>query len=128
MTLKTPEPNGPAMLDNFDRLIGSLEGLPDVTKTKPSTIRTTQPLIGSSEMFIVTTFRQRDRGDTIFIECIKAEGSFRLAIPPRVAETIARQREALTDKVRSKSARAVAAERKARGEPPAFVAKRRSEK
>jgi hypothetical protein len=85
-------------------------------------------LIGSSETFIVTTFRQRDRGDTIFIECIKAKGSFRLAIPPRVAETIARQREALTDKVRSKSAKAVAAERKARGEQPAFVAKRRSQK
>jgi len=126
--LKTQDTDGPAVLDPFDRLIGNLEGLPDVTKTKPSTIRTTQPLIGSSETFIITTFRQRDRGDTIFIECIKADGSFRLAIPPRVAEAIARQREALTDKVRSKSAKAVAAERKARGKHPAFLVNRQSNK
>jgi hypothetical protein len=109
--------------DNFDRLIGALEGLPDVIKTKPTTIRTLSPLLGASQTFIVQTYRQREQGDTIFIECVTADGSFRVAVPPAVSEAIARQRDALTGKARSKAAKAVAADRKERGERPAFLKK-----
>jgi hypothetical protein len=109
------------MPDTFDRLIGALHGLPDVVTTKPSTIRTLVPLLGSAQTFIVQTYRQRDQGDTIFLECVHGDGSFRLAIPPKVAEAIARQHDALTDKARSKAAKAAAQERKDRGEQPAFL-------
>lgn len=107
--------------DTFDRLIGSLHGLPDVTTSRPSTVRTVLPMLGNSQTFIVQTYRQKDAGDTIFLELVDAEGRARIVIPPKVADAIARQREALTKKSRSAAARAVAEERKDRGEQPAFL-------
>src|SRR3954469_21075322 len=107
-------------IGTYDRLIGALHGLPDVIASRPSTIRTLSPLIGKSQTFIVQTYRQRDQGDTIFIEAVSGEGSFRLAIPPKVSEAIARQRDALTGKARSKAAKAQAQDRKDRGEVPGF--------
>lgn len=109
------------MPDSFDRLIGALHGLPDVVTTKPSTIRTLVPFLGSAQTFIVQTYRQKDNGDTIFIECVHGDGSFRLAIPPKIAEAIARQRDALGGKMRSKTAKALAQGRKERGEVPGFL-------
>jgi hypothetical protein len=110
-----------AILDAFDRLLGSLHGLPDVTCTKPSTIRTVTPLLGTSQMFIVQTYRQRDKGDVIFLECVNKDGSMRIAIPAAVSDAIARQRDALTGKVRSKIGKATAQARKDRGELPGFM-------
>jgi hypothetical protein len=49
-----------------------------------------------------------------------------LAIPPKVADTISRQREALTAKARSKAAKTLAQERKERGERPAFLTKKKT--
>jgi hypothetical protein len=108
-------------ISEFDRLVGALEGLPDVTKSKPTTIRAMLPLIGIARSFIVQTYRQRDKGDTIFLETVGGEGTIRLAIPPQVAEAIARQRDALTGKVRSKVGKQVMADRMARGEKPGFL-------
>ena len=103
----------------FDRLVGALEGLPDVVKSKPTTIRAMLPLIGIHRSFIVQTYRQKDRGDTIFIETVGGEDrQVRIAIPPQVAEAIARQRDGLGTKSRSKAAKAVMADRIARGETP----------
>jgi len=109
------------IISEFDRLVGALEGLPDVSKSKPTTVRAMLPLIGIAKSFIVQTYRQKDRGDTIFLETVGGEGTVRIALPPQVADAIARQRDALTSKVRSKAAKAVAADRKARGEKPAFM-------
>ena len=69
---------------------------------------------------IIQTYRQRDEGDTIFIEYIGVEGSLRLALPAVVSDVIARQRDALTGKSRSKAAKANAMDRKARGIEPKF--------
>lgn len=110
-----------AMPDAFDRLLGSLHGLPDVTQTKVSTIRTVTPLLGTSEIYIVQSFRQAERGDTIFLERVSKDGSVRIALPPSVSNAIARQRDSLTGKSRRKSAKAVAADRKARGIVPGFM-------
>lgn len=115
-------------LSEFDRLVGALEGLPDVTKSKPSTVREKLPLIGIARTFIVQTYRQREKGDTVFIETIGPEGSIRIAIPPAVADAIARQREALTGKVRSKIGKQVMADRMAAGHKPAFLVKKKGEK
>lgn len=108
----------------YDRLYGALEGLPDVVHTRPTTVRTTVPILGSTETWIVETFRQNEAGDTIFVERVSAEGSTRLALPPKVAAAIARQRDSLTAKNRSKAAKAAAQERMDRGEAPAFLARK----
>ena len=110
--------------DAYDRLLGSLQGLPDVTTTKASTIRNVTPILGTSELFTVQTYRQRERGDTIFLECSSKDGFVRLALPPSVSDAIARQRDALTGKVRSKIGKASAQARKDRGELPGFMQKR----
>lgn len=111
--------------DLFDRMMGSLHGLPDIASTKPSTIRTVIPVVGTSELFIVQTFRQREVGDTIFLENVSNRGTVRIAIPPAISEAIARQRDALTGKTRSKAAKANAQARKDRGEQPGFMKKKK---
>lgn len=107
---------------NFDRLLAGLTGLPDVTEAGPSTVRSVD-FIGTNQTFIVTTYRQSERGDTIFLEAVGSDGHFRLVIPPKVADAIARQRDALTTKVRRKLGRRSAQARKDRGEQPAFIRK-----
>lgn len=99
--------------DYFDKRSRSLNGLPDVTKTAPSTKRVLTPVLEYTQTFIVQTYRQRDHGDEIFVEYIGKEGSLRLVLPPPVADLIARQRDALTTKVRRKIAKAKAEERRA---------------
>jgi hypothetical protein len=108
-------------IDKFDRLMGALVNLPDVTRTKPSTVVTVSPLIGEAQTFIIETYRQREIGDTIFLQYAAAEGLIRVAIPPAAADAIARQREALTTKVRKRVGREQAEARKARGELPGFM-------
>jgi hypothetical protein len=109
------------MPDNFDRVLGSLEGLPDVIQVKATTVRLTTPLLGKSQTFIVQTVRQRDVGDTVFLEYVDHEGSQRLVLPPRVTDIIARQRDAITARARSRASKAVAQERKAAGLKPGFM-------
>jgi hypothetical protein len=108
-------------IDKFDRMKGALENLPDVTKTKPSTISVVSALIGENQTFIIETYRQREQGDTVFVQYIAAGESIRLFLPPAVAEAVARQRDSLTTKVRRKVGRDSAAARKARGELPGFM-------
>ncbi len=108
-------------VDKFDRMLGGLTGLPDVTHTKPSTVVTVSPLIGAAQTFIIQTYRQKEVGDTIFLQYVDDEGSKRLVIPPAAAETILRQHDSLTVKVRRKVGKEIAAARKARGELPAFL-------
>lgn len=108
------------IVSKFDRIMGSLDGRPDVTKSAPSTIRLSRPLVGT-ETFIVQTYRERENGDTIFVEYASSDGLVRMALPPAVADTIARQRDSLTTKVRRKIGRDAAAARKARGELPGFM-------
>jgi hypothetical protein len=109
-----------ALGDVFDRTIRSMSGLPDVITTKATTVRSLSSVLELSQTFIVQTYRQKDEGDTIFIEYIGAEGSLRLALPPVVSDVIARQRDAITGKSRSKAAKANAMDRKARGIEPGF--------
>jgi hypothetical protein len=104
----------------FDRILAGLDGLPDVSHAGPSTIRSVS-FIGTGQTFILSTYRMRDKGDTIFLETISSEGSLRLVIPPAVADAIARQRDALTTKVRRRVGKASAEARKLRGELPGFM-------
>lgn len=108
---------GPAVPDAFDRIIGQLHGLPEVRNTRPSTVTTVLPILGNSQTFVVQTYRD-DRGDTIFLQMVDAEGRARIVIPPAVASAIARQRDSLTATGRSARSRAAARDRIARGERP----------
>ena len=114
------------MPDFYDRQLAALHDLPDVVKTKPATIRVVPPLgIGGTQVFVVQTYRQRERGDTIFLEVMDQDGSKRLVLPAAVSNLSARQRDAVTAKTRSQAARASAEDRKARGLVPGFVKRRK---
>lgn len=106
-------------VDAFDRALGEISGLPDVTSSREATITVTS--IVESSTFIVQTFRQRDVGDRLFVQRIDKHGSVRMFFPPRVVDAIARQRDALTGKTRSKAAKTVAADRKAAGIEPTHL-------
>ena len=106
-------------IDHYDRVVGALDKLPDVTQTKPSTIETVVPITGESQTWVVTTYRQREVGDHIALR--RVEGGLRLVIPPAVAKAIAAQYDALGKKNRRKAAKAEAARRKAAGIQPGFL-------
>jgi hypothetical protein len=107
--------------DKFDRLLGGLANLPDVTHSKPSTVVCVSPIIGAAQTFIIQTFRQREVGDTVFLQYVDDAGSMRIVIPPAAADAISRQRDSLTTKVRRNVGKAQAMARKARGELPGFM-------
>jgi hypothetical protein len=108
----------------FDRVVGGLDGLPDVRHTKPTTIASVLPMLGNMQTFVVQTYRQRDVGDTILLQFIDGDGGDRIVIPPKVAEAIARQRDALTKAGRRAAGRASAEAAKAAGREPAFLRKK----
>lgn len=114
------------MPDAYDRALAALHELPDVVRTKPSTIRHVPTLgIGGTQIFVVQTYRQAERGDTLFLEATSGSGIVRLVVPPAVTSAIARQRDSLTDQTRSRAATRAAADRKARGLEPGFTRKKR---
>ncbi len=101
-------------INKYDRMYG---GLVDISLfTTPSTIKNEQTLTGRSETFVIQTCRHEDFGDHIFIECMDENGVTRLALPPKVANVIAAQRESLTKRRRSISSRRAMKNRIAAGE------------
>lgn len=111
-------------LSYFDRAIGTLHGLPDVVSTKPTTMRVVPTFGFGTHVYVIQTFRQRDIGDSVFLEHVSENGTVRLVIPPAVAEVIARQRDQVTARSRSRAAKRVADERKAQGIKPGFLKKK----
>lgn len=111
-------------LSFFDRAIGSLHGIPDVVTTKATTLRVVPTFGVGSHTYIVQTFRQREVGDTVFLEITSEQGATRIVIPSAVADVIARQRDQLTAKSRSRAAKRNADDRKERGIKPGFMRKR----
>lgn len=112
----------------FDRTFRSLHGLPDVITTKEATVNTVHPILELSQTFIVQTKRHQENGDTIFIQYIDTEGSFRVALPPAVAKVILRQHDSLTGMNRKKAAKLEAARRKAQGIQPGFLKSKANKK
>ena len=108
--------------DPFDIQLGIVDGFP---MTRPSTIVATPLLgVGGTTTWIVQTSRVPDGGgDTIFLQALAANGTaYRIAVPPKVADAIARQRDQLTKRSRSAAARASAASRP----PRSFTAEDRA--
>jgi hypothetical protein len=108
-------------ISKYDRLRGRLQGI--ALWSKPSTIKNTESLTGRSETFIIETARH-ELGDYVFLECVSDGDVVRLALPPKVANAIASQRDALTTRRRSITGRRLAKERAERGEVPGFMRKK----
>jgi hypothetical protein len=113
-------------IDHFDRTLGQFDGLPDVLKTKPTTVVATTPLVGSAQTYIIQTVRQKDKGDYIFLQYISADKAERFVIPSRVADVIARQRDALSTRSRSKAGKERAEGMKAAGHVFGFQRKKKA--
>lgn len=109
-------------INKYDRLYG---GVIDVSlTTKASTIRTVEPVTGKAESFIVQTARHEDNGDYIFIEHVSEDGVVRLALPPKVANLIASQRDSLSKRRRSIASKLVMKARMDAGEVIGFKRKK----
>ncbi len=108
-------------ISKFDRQVAGLQGGNNLP-TKPTTIEHVS-LTGEAETFIIQTVRD-EKGDNIIVKFLDREGPKRLILPPKVAATIARQKDALTARGRSISSRAVAKARMDRGEVPGFLRKK----
>lgn len=108
----------------FDRMMGTLTGLPDVVHTKATTLRVVPTFGIGTYVYVVQTFRQRDQGDSIFLEYVSDTGATRIVIPAAVADTIARQRDQLTFKSRSRAGVRRAEDMKAKGIQPGFMKKK----
>lgn len=110
--------------DAYDRAYGQAQGFPH---TKPSTITAANVMgIGGVRSYIVETFRLPEVGDTVFVQITGPEGLQRVHLPPSVTTAIARQRDALTTKARSRAGKARAAADKAAGIAPGFLRGKRS--
>jgi hypothetical protein len=123
-----------AMPEAFDRQLGNLDGLPGALSIGP-TIYQSADLLGVAATYIVRTVRQQDRVPTanpekdaassprftVFLEYYSKSEKIRLVIPPKVADLIARHRDRLTDRARSKAAKALAERRKEAGIVPGFL-------
>lgn len=113
-------------VSQYDRQLSGLHGLPEVASTRPVTVRTVSTFGIGTNVFILQTFRQKEIGDTIFLEHGSESGYVRIVIPPAVADAIARQRDQLTFKVRSRAGKQNAEDRAARGLKPGFMKKKKS--
>lgn len=105
-------------VDLFDRTRGGMEMRNDTTKTRVSTVRHVDPLVGNVSTYLIETVRAQDSGDFCFVEVATKDGNVRVVLPPKVTATIARQRDSLTTSVRRRMGREQAAERKAAGIEP----------
>lgn len=111
-------------ITKYDRIYG---GLLDVClATKASTVKIVQAITGKSESFIVQTFRHPELGDFIFIEHLDEDGVTRTALPPKVCNLIASQKDSLTKTSRSRRGKRVMAERMAQGWVPNFKKRART--
>jgi hypothetical protein len=100
----------------YDRLRGGLEGI--ALFAKPSTIRNVETITGRAETFMVETGRHSELGDFVFIELTDEFGVIRICLPPKVANVVASQRDALSARRRSLSAKRIMDERLANGFDP----------
>lgn len=96
--------NDEKRVDAFDRIIGSIDGLPDVNKARPTTVTTVMPIIGNAQTYVVQTYKG-EGGYYVFLQMVDAEGRARIAIPPKVAAALYRQRDALVKQSRRQRAR-----------------------
>lgn len=117
------KPTAARTSDPFDKLLSSMIGLPNGAHVPPTVVQHID-FYGNSTQYIVQSVRT-DEGVTTFITQVNADGSQRYILPLSVLNTIDRQRDSLTTKIRRRHGQRIAEERKARGEQPGFMKKRK---
>jgi hypothetical protein len=100
------------MISKFDRAVAGLQGGNNLA-AKATTIEHIDPILGEAETYIIQTVRDQ-KGDHVIVKFVDKEGVKRLILPPKVTGTIVRQRDALTARSRSNTAKATAKARKDR--------------
>lgn len=105
-------------IDAFDRVLGSLHGLPNTLISRPSTVTEVLPIVGLAQTYVVQTHRSDKGRNTVFLQMVDAQGRARIVIPPKVADAIYRQRELLVAKARSRTARETYERLKREGRAP----------
>jgi hypothetical protein len=89
----------------FDRVLGTLTGLPGHKVTRPATIMQTVPIINATTTAVVQTMRTDEDGMLIFLQVVHGYETTRLVLPDKVAQAIYRQRDALMDRSTPESRR-----------------------
>jgi len=127
---KTPEY---VQLDSYDRALGDVVANRGALTGKMFVKDVVQPITGLAQTYMVQTYRVQvakdgDESNTkpefwMFVKFIEGNRATKIALPPVVCEAIARQRDALMTTARKRTAKRVAAERKAQGIEPAFLKK-----
>ena len=84
----------PIHRDAYDRVMASVDGIPGVRKSRPSTVTAVLPLLGKSQTHVVQTYKTED-GNYVFVQMVDSEGRARIVLPPKVAAAIYRQRDSL---------------------------------
>lgn len=114
--------------DEFARRLWELIRLPGAVKSTERTLTLAFDKRIGTETFIVQTYRHSDIGDLIFLQRVSSEGPpIRLVIPPEISDIIARQRDSVAKKVRSKIAKRTMQDRKDRGEVFGFQKKKQQD-
>ena len=90
--------------DEFTLQLANWSDYPQATKVGPAIVQT-QTFLGNAETWTVQTIRHSDLGEAVFIQRIHSSGSMQLALPPKVTEAIARQRDSISAKNRRRGAR-----------------------
>jgi hypothetical protein len=95
----------------FDRVMGTLHGLPGVRESRPATVMQTIPILNETTTAVVQTYRTEDDGYVIFVQVVDAIGHMRIVLPDKVARAIYRQRDSLVDRSTPESRRRAKARR-----------------
>jgi hypothetical protein len=96
-------------IDQFDKLLSRLTGLPNGAHTQPSVVQDVD-FYGNTTSYMVQTVRT-ESGPTIFVTQVNAAGSSRFILPPAVVRTIDRQKDATTTQIRRRHGIRLAEER-----------------
>jgi hypothetical protein len=105
--------------DTFDKTLARLTGLPDGAQTLPAMVQSTD-FYGNTTSFMVQTVRW-EKGNTVFVTHVNAAGSQRYALPPEVTRLIDRQAGAITQQLRSRQGKRLAAQARLDGRTPMFT-------
>lgn len=82
----------------FDKLMGTLDGLPGVKQTRPTTVMQTIPILNDTTTVVVQSMKSEDDGYLIFVQVVDSAGHMRIVLPDKVARAIYRQRDSLADR------------------------------
>lgn len=112
--------------DSYSRELDRLRSNPAGVETRRSSIEVAD-LLGNTETWIVFTIRT-EKGETVFVQRVGADGGSRFFIPPQVAAIISGQRDQITARNRRRGARKAVETKREAGQQvgnPAALAKAR---